>query len=172
MKIINLFYVVFTMLSIYSPLSYAGDVEDFFQVSLGDYQEELLTSRDEGKKGVFIFFHMDECPFCHWMKTNVLNQTEVQNYFKKHFKSFAIDIEGDVEILDFKGQHTTEKDFSFKQHRVRATPVMAFFDLQGKRIVRYTGRTSSVGEFLLLGQFVVSNAYQKMKFSKYKRLNK
>lgn len=74
-------------------------------------------------------FEMDECPFCHRMKTTVLNRPEVQDYFRKHFLIFSVDIEGDIEITDFQGKPTTMKDFAFKQYRVRATPVFQFFDL-------------------------------------------
>ena len=52
--------------------------EYFFDATFGDFTEELDNAREQGKKGVFIFFEMDECPFCHWMKTNVLNQKKVQ----------------------------------------------------------------------------------------------
>lgn len=141
----------------------------FFNDTFGDFSEELNTARAQGKQGVFIMFEMDECPFCHRMKTTILNQPEVINYYKKHFLVFHVDIEGDVEITDFDGTPTTQKDFSFKKHRVRATPVLAFFDLQGERVVRYTGATSSVEEFLLLGEFVVSGKYKEMNFIKFKR---
>ena len=42
------------------------------------------------------------------------------------------DIEGDLEMTDFQGRTMTQKDFSFKEYNVRATPVLAFFDLDGK----------------------------------------
>lgn len=143
--------------------------EYFFDATFGDYAEELSNAKEQGKKGILIFFEMDDCPFCHWMKTNVLNQKEVQDYFKNHFLVFPFDIEGDVEITTFQGKSMSQKDFAFKENRVRATPVLAFFDLQGKRVVRYTGRTSSVEEFLLLGKFVVEKEYLNTKFSRYKR---
>jgi thioredoxin-related protein len=148
------------------------DISLFFDTSFGDYQDELESAKDENKKGIMLFFEMDECPFCHWMKINVLNQSEVQSYFKKHFKIFAIDIEGDIEITDFKGNPTTEKKFAFEQFRVRATPVIAFFDLDGKLMTKFTGRAANSKEFNLLGNYVVSGAYKEMKFSKYKRKNK
>ncbi len=72
----------------------------FFDQSLGDFQEELQMARDEGKVGVLIFFEMEECPFCHRMKTTVLNQPEVQDYYKEHFLIYPVDIEGDVEIVE------------------------------------------------------------------------
>lgn len=171
----NGFISLFLLLALTS-LSYAAATknaeEHFFDSTFGDFSEELDNAREQGKQGILVFFEMDDCPFCHWMKTNVLNQKEVQAYFKKNFLIFAVDIEGDVEITNFKGETMTQKDFSFKENRVRATPVLAFFDLDGKRVMRFTGRTSSADEFLLLGQFVADKEYKKTKFSKYKRLHK
>lgn len=146
--------------------------EHFFDATFGDFSEELETAKEQGKQGILIFFEMDECPFCHWMKTNVLNQIAVQEYYKKNFLIFSVDIEGDVEMTNFQGKAMTQKDFAFKENRVRATPVIAFFDLQGKRVMRFTGRTGSVDEFLLLGQYVADKEYEKTKFSKYKRAHK
>ena len=145
--------------------------EYFFDQSFGDFTEELENAREQGKKGILIMFEMDECPFCHRMKTTVLNQPSVQDYFKEHFLIFTVDIEGDVEITDFQGRVTTQKDYAFKQHRVRATPVFQFFDLQGQAIkrARLTGATRDAEEFMLLGQYVVSQAYNETSFSRYKR---
>ena len=126
----------------------------------------------KGKKGILIFFEMDECPFCHYMKTNVLNQPSVQAYFREHFLNFSVDVEGDVEIVDFNGVSKTQKVFAEKDNRVRATPVFAFFDLTGKRMSRFIGRTSGVEEFMLLGKYVAEGYYEKMPFLKFKRQQK
>ena len=141
----------------------------FFDQTLGDFSEELQLARDEGKKGILIMFEMDECPFCHRMKTRVLNQVEVQEYFKAHFMIYAVDIEGDVMITDFDGTPMKEKDFAFRQHKVRATPVFGFFDLDGNMITRFTGATNDAREFLWLGEFVVDGHYKTTNFSRYKR---
>ncbi len=141
----------------------------FFDQSLGNFQEELEVARDEGKKGILIMFEMDECPFCHRMKTRVLNQVEVQDFYKAHFLIYTVDIEGDVEITDFSGTPMKEKDFAFKQFKVRATPVFGFFDLEGKLITRFTGATNNAQEFLWLGEFVVDDHYKQTNFSRYKR---
>jgi len=143
--------------------------EHFFNSTFGDFTEELETAKAEGKKAVMLFFELDECPFCHYMKNTVLNQPDVQAYYRKHFAPFAIDIEGAVQITDFKGREMSMKDFAFKLNRVRATPVIAFYDLEGERIVRFIGKTSGVEEFMQLGQFVVDGAYKEMRFTKYKR---
>jgi len=152
--------------------------EFFFDQNLGDLQEELEIAREEGKKGVFVFFEMDECPFCKRMKNTVLNQQDVQKYFKENFLSLVIDIEGDVEIVDFKGEETTQKMFA-TDNRVRATPVMAFYDLEANQVVRYTGATSGVAEFMWLAEYYEKGVYKlkdkngrPIRFSKYKRLKK
>ncbi len=151
----------------------AGETRDpykyFFNETWGDFPEELEKARAENKKGIMIFFEMDECPFCHYMKTNVLNQSEVQEYYRKHFLLFSVDIEGDVEIVNMQGKTVRQKDFAFKENRVRATPVFAFFDLDGKRIFRHTGKTSGVEEFMWMGEYVANGIYKKMSFSRYKR---
>ncbi len=172
MKFKIFFTILLSSFFIVSQTVSSKDLSGFFDDSLGDFQEELEIAQEEGKQGIMLFFEMDECPFCHWMKTNVLNKAEVQSNFKKNFKIFAVDIEGDIEITDFKGNVTTEKSFAFKQFRVRATPVIAFFDLKGNLMTKFTGRTSSVKEFNLLGEYVLSGDYKKMKFSKYKRKNR
>lgn len=143
----------------------------FFNDSFWDFPEELANARNSGKKGILIMFEMDECPFCHRMKSTVLNQPEVQAYFREHFLIFPVDIEGDVEITDFKGRPTTMKDFAFQQYRVRATPVFAFFDLDGNYIerARFTGATRDKDEFMLLGRYVVDGVYKEQTFTRYKR---
>ena len=152
--------------------------EFFFEQSLGDLTEELEIARDDNKKGMFVFFEMDECPFCHRMKQTVLNQPKVQDYFKKNFHSITIDVEGDVEIVDFEGNATTQKGFASKI-RVRATPVMAFYDLEGKQVIKYTGAASGVEEFMWLAEFYLDGIYKmkddngrNLRFSKYKRIKK
>lgn len=150
----------------------------FFQASLGDLTEELEIAREEGKQGVFVFFEMDECPFCHRMKQTVLNQADVQEYFAERFHSLSMDIEGDIEIVDFKGNDTTQKEFA-RSNRVRATPLLAFYDLQGNLLFKYVGAPSGKQEFLWMGEFVAERIYlqkddsgRNIRFARYKRIKK
>ncbi len=141
----------------------------FFNETFGDFSEELTRAREEGKKGVVLFFEMDECPFCHRMKRTVLNQVEVQNYYRENFLIFPVDIEGDIDIVDFDGDEMTQKEFAVEKNRVRATPVFAYYDLDGQQVARYTGATSGTNEFLLLGEFVAGAHYKTTRFTRYKR---
>jgi thioredoxin-related protein len=145
------------------PLQY------FFHQSFGDLREEAETARAEGKLGVLIMFDDPDCPWCHKMMTTILNQVEVQEYFRKYFRMVKIDTRGDAPVVDFDGAEMLQKDYAFKVHRVRATPVFVFFDAQGNKIMRFTGTARSVDEFLWLGEFVVDGHYKTKKFSVYKR---
>ncbi|MFO8025540.1 thioredoxin family protein [Thiohalophilus sp.] len=141
----------------------------FFHETWDDYQEELKNAREQGKKGILIFFEMDECPFCHYMKENVLNRPEVQEYYREHFLNFPVDIEGDIQITNLQGEQKKQKDFAFRENRVRATPVFAFYNLEGERIHRHTGKTSGVEEFMWMGEYVANGIYKDMSFTRYKR---
>lgn len=152
-------------------LAETTDETSFFDETFNDLTEELATAKEDEKKAMLLMFEMDECPFCHRMKQTILNQPEVLAYYRKHFRIISVDIEGDLELIDFTGKTTTQKDFALKQHRVRATPVFLFFDLEGKAIKqgRFTGASKDAEEFLQLGQFIVEEHYKTMPFIKYKR---
>lgn len=143
----------------------------FFQPFFDELDEEINTARDENKKGVLLMFEEDDCPFCARMKATILNQPEVQDYFREHFRIVAIDKEGDIEITDFNGETITMKDFAEKRHRVRATPVFMMVDLDGNMMKRgrYTGAMTSVEEFLSWGRFFAEGINEKMSFTGYKR---
>ena len=78
-----------------------------------------------------------------------------------------MNIEGNNEMVDFNGDEIEQKDFASK-YKVRATPVLAFFNLEGKEIVRRTG-PANYDDFMLLAKFVTTQAYKTTNFVKYKR---
>jgi thioredoxin-related protein len=160
-------------LLLFFPLVSLAEVRDpekhFFDPMLGNFQEELAAAKQQGKKGIMLFFELDDCPFCARMKATVLNQSDVQDFYHKHFLIFPIDIEGDVPMTDFKGRETIEKAYAL-ENRVRATPVIMFFDLEGNQVARFTGATKNKDDFLMLGRYVVDGAYKQMPFERYKKV--
>ena len=166
--------VLFSLTSVLNAEVIRSPEEHFFDETFWDFSEELERAKEENKKAILLMFEMDECPFCHRMKRTVLNRAEVQDYFKEHFLIFPVDIEGDVSMVDFAGNEIKMKDFAFKRFRVRATPTYLFFDLEGNPIKRsrFTGAMQKKEEFLLYGQFIVDEEYEKSSFSRYKRNKK
>ncbi len=147
----------------------ARDAEKyFFQPTFGNFQEELDLARKSDRQGVLLFFEMNNCPYCRRMKTEVLNQPQVQDFYRRRFRIFSVNIEGSLPLTDFQGRQTTEKALASDQYRVRATPVFAFFDLDGKMIARYTGATNGAEEFLWLGEYVAEGKYRSETFARFK----
>ncbi|MBU1689407.1 MAG: thioredoxin family protein [Gammaproteobacteria bacterium] len=163
------FLVILLLLFTTGPgMAETRDVQGFFDQNLGDFKTELATARKEGKIGILLMYELEDCPFCHRMKGTILNQSEVQDYYRKHFIIFSVDINGDNPLVDFSGKETTEKKFAAEQ-RVRATPVFGFYDLDGKPMTRYTGASKDEKEFMLLGRYVAEGLWKTMPFAKYKQ---
>lgn len=162
------FVALLLLISSTFTLAETRDVQGFFDQNLGDFKAELATAQKEGKQGILLMYELEDCPFCHRMKETILNQSEVQDYYRKHFLIFSVDINGDNALVDFSGKETTEKKFAAEQ-RVRATPVFAFYALDGKPMARFTGAAKDVGEFMLLGRYVAEGAWKSMPFAKYKQ---
>lgn len=141
--------------------------EYFFAQSFGDLPEELQTAGEQGKQGMLLFFEADNCPYCKYMLKHVFNQKQVQDYYQQHFVSIAVDIHGDIEIKDLDGITLPSKVFA-EQRGIFITPVISFIDLSGAEIFRQPGMIGTPEEFLVLGEYIVSNKYFDTEFSVYK----
>lgn len=143
----------------------------FFDQSFGDLKSELANARKDGKAGILVMFEMEGCPYCRAMRERVLSQSEVQDYYRKHFAIFTIDVKGDTALVDFSGKPAIEKQFA-AGFQVKYTPVFQFFDLAGKPTTQFTGvAKGGVREFLALGRYVVEGGYKNGSFVEYKKKN-
>ena len=132
--------------------------EFFFTQSFGDLPEELQAAKAQGKQGLLLFFEAEGCPYCVAMLKNVFSQKQVQDWYEQHFISIAVDIRGDVEIMDFDGITLPSKVFA--QHRkVFMTPVLSFINLEGSEIYRHLGMVKTAEEFLLMGEYIKDKHY-------------
>lgn len=165
--------VVFAVASsVLLPIAHAelrDPATNFFHSGFGDLKEEAETAKSNGQLGVLLMFESDDCPFCTRMKNEVLNRSEVQDWYQERFRILMINVAGDLDITDFEGNTVVEKDFAFKHNRVRATPVFVFFNTEGERLARYTGATSGIDEFMLLGRYVADGHHKDGSFTKFKR---
>ena len=165
--------IVLAMLtSLFFIFNSAQAADPFFDESFGNYQEDLETAKDDEKKGIFVFFHMEECPFCHRMRTTIMQEPDVIEFYRKNFLTYMHDIEGSNEVVTFDGKSMTSQDMAEKVFRVRATPVMIIFDTDGKPLVRYTGPTRTKQEFMWIGEYVMDGSYKTQSFTAYKRAKK
>ncbi len=143
--------------------------EHFFHQTFGDLPEEVDIALEEGQSAILVMFELNDCPWCERMKATILNQSEVQDYYRENFRCLMMNVEGDNLIVDFNGTEISEKEWALKHNRIRATPVFLFLDLEGNKIMRYTGAAKNIEEFMLLGEFVVDGHYKDSNFVKFKR---
>jgi len=146
----------------------ASTSDDFFEPTLGDLSEELEVAIEDQKQAVFVFLEMDGCPFCHWMKQHILSQPQVQTYFQANFLNLSLNIDRKMDITDFQGNQYSMQEFAHLA-RIRATPLMMFVNLQGQVIFRFTGKASSVEEFLWMGEYIVDKHYLQQSFIRFKQ---
>jgi thioredoxin-related protein len=146
------------------------DAEDyFFSLNTGDLRAELADARKAGKKALLIMFEQEGCPGCIYMKQNVLNRVDVQNFYRARFVSFSVNIFNAIPIKNFAGRDHTEKSYA-QSVGIKGTPTLLFYDLDGEEAVRIVGPIRDVAEFILLGEFVSSGAYKSRKFAEYKQV--
>jgi thioredoxin-related protein len=143
-------------------------MEHFFQPFLGDLREELADAKARGREAVMVMYHFEECPACARMKRNVLSQPRVQEAFRRDFQVLAIDTLGDQPITGIDGKTMPEKEFA-RTVSVKVTPTFDFFSPDGKLAYRHQGGLFEVEDFLLLGRYVASGAYQKQTFADFRR---
>jgi len=138
--------------------------QHFFASGTDDLRAELAEAKSSGKKALFMMFEQDGCSGCIYMKEHVLNRRDVQDFYRRRFISFSINIYGAVPFEDFSGRAVTEKAFALATG-IRATPTLVFYDLEGREIVRQTRAIRDPGEFIALGEFVASGAYRSQDFA-------
>jgi hypothetical protein len=113
--------------------------EYFFTQTFGDLPEEMQLAREDGKRGMLLFF-------------------ELQDWYRERFVNIAVDIHGDVELKDFDGITLPSKIFA-EHRRIYITPVISFLDLDGLEIYRHLGMVKTPEEFMLLGEYIEGKHY-------------
>jgi thioredoxin-related protein len=150
--------------------AHAADTRDaasFFNLNMGDLKTELAEAKADGKKALMVMFEQEGCPGCLYMKRNILNRKDVQDYYRANFANLSLDIWSSVPVRDFANREQTEKAYA-QAAKVKGTPTFVFYDLAGNEVVRILGTIETPDEFLLLAQFVASGAYKTRSFAQYK----
>lgn len=162
----KLIYLLMIWLAVQAPAQAAASAEKFFDASLGDFAAELKAAKQQGKLGILLVFEAENCPFCHRMRAQVLNQPQVQAFYRSRFNIYSVDILGSVTVSDFAGQEVAEKAFA-RSLKVRGTPTFLFISVDGREMARYTGATRDVEEFMALGRYVTEGHWQASTFDQF-----
>lgn len=109
----------------------------WFKASFLDLPEDVREAAATGKR-VMLFFHQDGCPYCKVMLEHDLRRTEVAERTRRRYDVIAINLWGDLEVVDLAGQKTTEKQFA-RELAVQFTPTLVLLDERGKVALRING---------------------------------
>lgn len=109
----------------------------WFKNSFLDIREDIAEAAKAGKR-VMLYFYQDGCPYCAKLLDVNFAQREIAEKTQKYFDVIAINMWGALEVTDFNGKETTEKDFA-SGLKVMYTPTLLFLDEQGKVILRLNG---------------------------------
>lgn len=145
-----------------------GDWEKFFELSFGDLRAEAADARKEGRLGLVVMYHFEECPYCARMKAAVLSRADVQASYKRRFRAIAVDTRGSQEVTGFDGRAMPERDFA-RALGVTATPTFQFYSPDGALLYTQRGALYDPADFILLGDYVASGAYRGASFAAYKQ---
>ena len=151
-----------------APAQAAGGWEKFFELSFGDLRAEAADAKKDGKLGLVVMYHFDECPYCTRMKREVLSRPQVQAHFRKSFRAIAIDTRGSQPITGFDGRTLPENEYA-RSVGLRGTPTFQFYGVDGTLLATRAGAIYDPAEFMLLGDYVASGAYRTTSFAVYKQ---
>ena len=113
------------------------DKPAWFKESFLDLREDVQEAT-ENKKRVLLYFYQDGCPYCAKLLQDNLGQKKLADKTRKHFDVIAINMWGDKEVTDLKGQQTTEKKFT-ERMKVMYTPTLVFLTEEGNVALRVNG---------------------------------
>jgi thioredoxin-related protein len=150
-----------------APARAADGWERFFALSFGDLRAEAAEAKKDGKLGLVVMYHFEECPYCERMKREVLSRPEVRAHYRKSFRAIAIDTRGSQPITGFDGRVLPENEYA-RAIGVRATPTFQFYGVDGTLLATRAGAIYDAAEFMLLADYVASGAYRNTSFAAYK----
>jgi len=113
----------------------------FHQSDFLNYQEDLSEAVDEGKKGAFLLFTTQGCPYCDKFVKLSLGDSDIAKQVQENFMPTGLEIFNDVEIVDFSGEEMAAKDFA-KTAGVQFTPTIIFYDKKGTAVFKAIGYQS------------------------------
>ena len=113
------------------------EIPEWFKSSFLDLKEDVAAAAKDNKR-LLLYIGQDGCPYCRELMQNNFSQKDIVDYTQRHFDALAINMWGDVEVIDFSGSTLTEKQFA-EQLKVKYTPTLLFFDEKGEVVLRVNG---------------------------------
>lgn len=109
----------------------------WFKNSFLDIREDVRDAA-KGSKRLILYFYQDGCPYCKLLIEDNFGQRRIAETTQRLFDAIAINMWGDRDVIDFKGETITEKAFAASL-KVMFTPTLLFLDEKGDIVLRVNG---------------------------------
>jgi len=137
---------------------------DWFELGLGDLNDDISDARDAGKFGIIVYYGQKRCAYCEQFLIS-LDDSSIQHYLREHFDVIPVDIWGIEEFVDTDGKTYTERELALR-YNTSFTPSLVFYDRKGKPIYRLRGYYPPY-QFRALLHYLVEGFYHAEKFRDY-----
>lgn len=139
-----------------------------FSTESHDLTRDLATANASGK-GLLVMFETADCAFCAEMRRKVFVDPRVRDFFRRHFVAVAVRLDTPALLRDARGGVVPPAELA-RRHGLAGTPGFAFFDAQGNLIARHQGALASAADFIALGRYVNTGAYETQSFAAWRRI--
>lgn len=114
---------------------------DWFKQSFYDLRADLDDARNDGKKGIMLFFSMKTCSYCQAIIETAFKQPDIVQGLRKNYDVIGVDVFSDTEVTDLDGKSYWSKEFAVVA-KAKFTPTMIFYGTDGKVQLRLIGYQS------------------------------
>lgn len=137
---------------------------DWFKNSFLDIREDIGEAKQADKR-VMLYFYQDGCPYCAKLLRDNFGQRDIADKTHNNFDVIAINMWGDREVTDLKGNLLTEKRFA-SNLKVMFTPTLLFLDEQGGVVLRINGYYAP-DKFMAVLDYVSQHKESQLSFRDY-----
>jgi thioredoxin-related protein len=128
------------------------------------YDEGLQRARAQ-QRPLFVYFGREGCGWCEKTNKEAFSDAEVQRRYRAHYVLVYVDTESGRRLTLASGERLTEMEFSART-RVYATPVFAWFEPDGRQILKVTG-VQTARDFNDYDRFVHGGRYRTQEFRQF-----
>ena len=128
------------------------------------YDDGLAKARAENRR-MFLYFGRYGCGWCDKTNKDAFSDKTVRETYLAHYVLVYVDAESGKRLRLPSGERITEMEFGVRQ-KVFATPMFAYFEPDGKLIVKLSG-IQTAKDFLDYDRYVHGGIYRDKDFRRY-----
>jgi len=147
------------------PLQEPLELPSWFKLSFLDLKDNLNEARQNGKKGLIVYFGRKDCPYCEAQLEVNWGEKDIVDYTRQHFDVVAIDVQGLRTVTDFDGKTYTEKQYAALK-KTNFTPTLFFYTDSDRPALKLPGYRPPY-QFRAVLEFIADGHYKREHLSHY-----